>query len=257
MEVRYHGWSGVELVGEEVRIGFDLPYEAVEEWTRIDAPAALCVTHGHPDHCGLLTRLERREETDLGFDLVAPKVVAERFRHLWAGGPNRVRHSGFGDYGEVGPVTIERFYWQHLPLVPAEPGRAARFASRLLAHPVELLKIGRAALQLPLSSPMHGYVVEWPEGPTVVNYAEGLHDETTEGELEYVAETWEPDVVLAAVEPEHAVAVRRCLDRLDPREAYLYEAHRPWRETFGLPLVDLEEFARRVDDSRRYDVHAL
>ena len=58
MDIHYFGWSGVALQQGETLIGFDLFGEAVTWDVLPDAATTiLCVTHGHPEHCGSLRRL--------------------------------------------------------------------------------------------------------------------------------------------------------------------------------------------------------
>ncbi len=51
------------------------------------------------------------------------------------------------------------------------------------------------------------------------------------------------NVLLFAVEPEDVDVIPCWIEMLLPSIFMLYEAHRPWRVVFGLPYVDLEDYA--------------
>ena len=55
---------------------------------------------------------------------------------------------------------------------------------------------------------------------------------------------------LCAVEPEDVDVIPRWIEMPSPSAVILYEAHRPWREMFRLPYVDLEVYA--VELSARF-----
>jgi len=80
---------------------------------------------------------------------------------------------------------------------------------------------------------------------------EGVGDEeyerlTEEAEVAQVARMLPAETLLCAVEPEDRAAIPDWLERLRPRRVLLYEAHRPWRELFGLPYLDLGAYAREL-----------
>ncbi|MEZ4588372.1 MAG: MBL fold metallo-hydrolase [Gemmatimonadales bacterium] len=246
LEIRYFGWSGVALVGAGGTVAVD-PFGEAATWATLpEGNTVICLTHGHPEHCGTARELLSRAD---------PARLAGT--HL-VSSPQVVRHVNRGDWLEVGQVhalparrhvsvgslRIATFAWTHLPLLPPESLRAkAAYATSLLRHPIEALRIGLAGARLPMRAPYLGFHVTFADGRTVLNYAEGLHRLTDPGEVAAVAAELPADTLLLAVEPEDIEAIPRWLEILRPREVALYEAHRPWRELFELPYVDLDRYA--------------
>lgn len=83
---------------------------------------------------------------------------------------------------------------------------------------------------------------------TILNYSEGLHRLTDPAEVDVVSRTLHAATLLFAVEPADVDALPRWVNALQPSFVVLYEAHRPWREAFGLPYVNLDEFAVHLAD---------
>ncbi len=250
MEIRYFGWSGVTIQQADVLVGFDLFGDAVT-WEIADDTAAtiLCLTHGHPEHCGslrhFLTVPEARPHLATTHLVSSPDVV----RHITRGGvlpPDRAHSVSDGESTTIGSVQVMAFTWQHLPLLPPGIGPKIAYAAHLLSHPIELVRIGLGGLGLPMNAPTLGFHITFPDGSTVLNYAEGLHRLTDPHEVESVARTLPAEVLLFAVEPEDVDAIPGWLEILHPSRVYLYEAHRPWRELFRLPYLDLDVYAEEL-----------
>lgn len=117
----------------------------------------------------------------------------------------------------------------------------------LLRHPVPFVRIAASEIRLPMRAPTLGFQVRFPGGRTLLNYSEGLHRLTDPAEVEAVARRLSTDVLLFAVEPEDVEAIPRWVRVLGSPEVILYEAHRPWRELFDLPYVDLDDVARELE----------
>lgn len=245
MEVHYYGWSGVVLHHGDTVIGFDLFGENVT-WDVLPPAATtiLCVTHGHPEHCGSLRRLLSAAGARLAQTHVvsSPAVVAHVTQdvQLPAGNLHPIED---GRTIEIDGVQVSAFAWRHLPLLPSGVGPKVDYAWHLLRRPVELVRIGTAGLRLPMGAPMVGFHIRWADGTTALNYAEGLHRMTHADEVQAVAQGLPATTLLFAVEPEDAAAVPRWIETLAPSTVLLYEAHRPWRELFQLPYIDLTDYA--------------
>jgi len=254
VRVRYFGWSGVAIEHAGLTVGVDLFGDAVG-WVALDAdgPVVLCATHGHPEHCGAYRRLlsERPDPTEgPEVHFVASSRVAD---HAAPGGilpPERVHPVEAGDAVALDGLDLAVFRWEHLPLLPPGLGEKASYLARLAARPFHLARIALSGLRLPLWAPTHGFHLAFADGRTVLDYAEGLHRLTDADEVREVARRLPAEVLLFAVEPEDADAVPRWIEVLGPSSVILYEAHRPWRELFGLPYVELEDYADRL--SKRF-----
>ncbi|MEZ5077578.1 MAG: MBL fold metallo-hydrolase [Solirubrobacterales bacterium] len=249
LEIRYFGWSGVALLGAGGAVAVD-PFGEAASWAALPAGrAAICLTHGHPEHCGSARGLlaSAGPERLAGTHLVSsPQVV----RHVNRGGPlgaGQVHSLEARQRVAVGALRISTFSWAHLPLLPPESLRAkGTYAISLLRHPVAAVRIGLAGARLPMRAPYLGFHVTFADGRTVLDYAEGLHRLTDPREVAAVAAELPAETLLFAVEPEDVEAIPRWLEVLGPREVVLYEAHRPWRELFELPYVDLDRYATEL-----------
>ncbi len=248
MDVHYFGWSGVALQHGEMLIGFDLFGEAVTWDTLPDvAEIILCVTHGHPEHCGSLRQLlsDRDARLDWVHVVSSPTVIDHVTRGV------QIPTDQLHPIEKNGTVTINQthitaFEWKHMPLLPPGLDRKIDYVAHVLRHPLELARIGTSGLRLPMNAPMLGYHVALEDGPRVLNYAEGVHRLTDQREVEAIARQYPSDMLMFAVEPEDVEVIPRWIELLSPSTVILYEAHRPWREMFGLPYVDLEEYAARL-----------
>ena len=245
MEIRYFGWSGITVREGDVLVGFDLFGDAVT-WDAIGDAATiiLCLTHGHPEHAGSMRELLAAPGARLdGVHLVSsPDVVA----HVNKDGllsDARVHGIADGETITVAGVELTTFIWQHMPLLPPGIWPKVEYAFQLLSHPFDLVQIGLSGLRLPANAPTLGFHVVFADGTRVLNYAEGLHRMTNPDEVATNAARFPAETLLFAVEPDDTADIPRWVDALGPSRAYLYEAHRPWRELFGLPYVDLDDYA--------------
>ncbi|MFB6264211.1 MAG: MBL fold metallo-hydrolase [Bradymonadaceae bacterium] len=248
MRVRYHGWSGVTVENEDRVVGFDLPDRSVVPRDS-DRNFVLCVTHGHPDHCGALLDACNGETWIDEATLVSSPVVVEHFRSGRAATPGDVRSITPRDSRSVEGLELAAFEWQHMPLLPPGVSEKIQHLVSVASRPLELARIATDGLRLPIDSPTLGFHVSFDGGTTVLNYGEGLHRMTSASEVDRVARRFpDIDLLLSAVEPEDRDEVPRWIRTLSPDRAFLYEAHRPWRETFGLGTLALEEYAAEVDE---------
>jgi len=255
MEICYCGWSGVAIRHGGVLVGVDLFGEGAGwELAREASATILCLTHGHPEHCGSLRRLLASAGAGpylATTHLVASSPVAHYVTKAGTLPPERVHRVTAGARVNLPGVQVTTFRWRHFPLLPPGAGAKARYLSRLLARPLGVARIGLASLGLPLWSPMLGFHLRFADGRTLLNYAEGLHRATDPGEVAAVAGTLPAGILVFAVEPEDVQVIPRWVERLAPTAVFLYEAHRPWREQFRLPYVDLEAYAKDLTERFR------
>ncbi|MCC6803586.1 MAG: hypothetical protein IT319_11940 [Anaerolineae bacterium] len=254
MQIRYFGWSGITIDYDNPRVGFDLFGDAVSPDVLDDASAiVLCATHGHPEHCGSLRSLLRSPAAASragNIHLISsPQVIhyINRGGLLPYANAHAVNHM---EQVRINDVRITSFFWKHLPLLPPGMSPKIEYAVSLMSHPVDFVRIGLMGLSLPMNAPKLGFHLAFSDGTTVLNYAEGLHRLTDAHEVETIARELPADVLLFAVEPEDAEAIPRWVEILRPSRVYLYEAHRPWRELFGLPYINLVDYAG--DLSKRF-----
>jgi hypothetical protein len=247
MDVHYFGWSGVALQHNETLIGFDLFGESVTWDVLPDAATTiLCVTHGHPEHCGSLQRFLAAGDARLDrTHVISSRPVID---HV-ARGLNHAAHAHTLTSEAsvaIDGVRVSGFEWKHMPLLPSGVRAKTSYAVHVLRRPIEFARIGASSLRLPMNAPMLGFHIVFADGRSVLNYAEGLHRLTDPREVKAMAQRSPADVLLFAVEPEDVGVIPRWIEILSPSMVILYEAHRPWREMFDLPYVDLEEYAAKL-----------
>jgi hypothetical protein len=247
MEIQYFGWSGITISHGDTVVGFDLFGEAVT-WDLLPnaATTILCVTHGHPEHCGSLRRFLSAGDARLDrTHVVSSQPVID---HVTRGLNHAANTHPLSRDASVAidGVRVTAFTWKHMPLLP--PGMRAKmsYVTHVLSRPIEFARVASSGLRLPMNAPMLGFHVAFADGSTVLNYAEGLHRLTDPREVEATAQRLPADVLLFAVEPDDVDVIPRWIEILSPSTVMLYEAHRPWREMFNLPYVDLEEYAARL-----------
>ena len=254
MEIRYFGWSGVTIRHADTSVGFDLFGDEVT-WDAVGdaATTILCLTHGHPEHCGSLRRLLSASDAHLHLartHLVSSPAVVEYITH--GGSFAQVnRHSLRNAEGvSIASTQVTTFTWKHMPLLPPGVRPKIEYITHLLSRPIGFVRISTSSIGLPIRAPTLGFHITFADGRTILNYAEGLHRLTDPREVESVARTLPVEVLLFAVEPEDVDVVPRWLKILRPATIFLYEAHRPWRELFRLPYIDLRAYATEL--SSRY-----
>lgn len=248
MEIRYFGWSGVTVKHDDVLVGFDLFGKAVK-WDSLAGAAKtiLCVTHGHPEHFGSLRQFLAAPEAQLSTThVVASRSIIDylaRAVSLPAANAHRLEADS---HILLGDARVSAFSWAHMPLLPPRIGPKITYAAHLLSHPHAFMRIALGGLGLPMRAPMHGFHITFTNGCRVLNYAEGLHRLTDLREVERVASKLPAEVLLFAVEPDDLEAIPRWLEILNPSRVFMYEAHRPWRELFKLPYIDLDAYASQL-----------
>ncbi len=255
MQIHYFGWSGVTLRHEDTLIGFDLFGDAVT-WDTLkgNRVTVLCLTHGHPEHAGSLRALleapEARPHLANIHLISSPDVIHYINRHNVLA-PENVHPVKDSESVTIEGVKVTVFTWVHMPLLPPGLREKLEYIFQLLIHPIDLIRIGTLGLSLPMNAPQLGFHITYPDSTTVLNYSEGVHRLTNSGEVEHVAHKLPMDMLFFAVEPDDAEIIPRWVEMLAPREVYIYEAHRPWRDTFHLPFIDLNKYAIELSERFR------
>lgn len=248
MQIHYFGWSGIALRHENMLIGFDLFGDAVTwDALRENQVIVLCLTHGHPEHAGSLRAFLEAPEAYSHLSnthLISSPDVLQHVNRRGIVPPENVHAVKQGESVTIAGVKITTFTWVHMPLLPPGMRAKAEYLFQLILHPIDLIRIGLRGLSLPMNAPQLGFHVAYSDGITVLNYSEGVHRLTNPREVEQVAQSLPADMLMFAVEPDDAQAIPRWMAMLAPRTVYVYEAHRPWRDLFHLPFIDLHEYSR-------------
>ena len=250
MQIRYFGWSGITLQHGNTLIGFDLFGDAVTwDVLRQEPTVILCLTHGHPEHAGSLQAFLEAPQASPHLSNIhlisSPDVIQHINRHGILA-PGHVHPVKDGESVTIEGVKVTAFTWVHMPLLPPGLRPKVEYISQLILHPIDLVRIGTLGLRLPMNAPQLGFHIAYPDGMTVLNYSEGVHRLTNPREVERVAQNLPAELLFFAVEPDDVQAIPRWVEMLAPKVAYLYEAHRPWRDLFHLPFLDVNAYAHEL-----------
>ncbi|MBZ0303117.1 MAG: MBL fold metallo-hydrolase [Anaerolineae bacterium] len=259
MHIHYFGWSGIVLRNANTLVGFDLFGDAVT-WDALKENEMMlfCLTHGHPEHAGSLRAFLEAPEACPYLPNVhlisSPDVLQHVNRHGILAQEN-VHSVKDGESVTIAGVKVTAFTWVHMPLLPPGLRPKVEYLFQLILHPIDLIRIGTLGLRLPRNAPQLGFHIAYPDGTTILNYSEGVHRLTNPREVERIARTLPADILFFAVEPDDAAAIPRWVEMLAPREVYVYEAHRPWRDLFHLPFIDLNLYTCNL--SERFETVAF
>ncbi len=250
MQIQYFGWSGITLCHKNTLIGFDLFGDAVT-WDILKGNQTIlfCLTHGHPEHAGTLRAfLEAPEARPYlpNIHLISSRDVIKYINQHGILVPENVHMVRNSENLMIEGVKITAFSWVHMPLLPPGLREKAAYIFQLLIHPIDLIRIGTLGLRLPANAPQLGFHIAYSDGTTVLNYSEGVHRLTDSGEVEKIAKNYPADILFFAVEPDDAAVIPRWVEMLAPKEVYIYEAHRPWRDLFHLPFIALNDYASEL-----------
>lgn len=246
------GWSGFRLDFPNGRkIYIDPPAGAP---LPLDRDTTVLITHAHPEHLAGTLEHVRNPARQAHVQVAAPAAVCRflRKRSSRPGdsftactGPQQITVSGF---------EIDVFTWRHMPLLPPGLKPALHHIRRLASRPLLAWRTIAAGLRGPLPFPMLGYRIVAPEGLRVLVYGEGLHRLTDRTDTRRIGAELPADILLVAVEPEDIDVIPDLIRDIGAPTVVLYEAHRGWREAFGLPCADLEALASLLAKEGR---HAL
>lgn len=251
IRVVYQGWSGCLL---EAAAKPDLPllaFDPAPGETLPDRPMIVLITHGHPEHIqGVVSHITAERHS--GVSVLGSRSVCLYLERL-----SRNRKDEFfavreGGEHELYGWRIGVFGWKHMSLLP--PGWKAKgeYLGKLARHPLHLARIGLEGLTGPRHSPMLGFRAAADGAARLVYFGEGLHRKTSAACLRDALGDSPVEALLAAVEPEDSEVLPALIRSGLVRNFVAFEAHRIWREQFGLPQIDLAELEKRMDGVRMW-----
>lgn len=247
--LRYQGWSGLFVAPRVDPKAPELVFDPAPDEELPERELVVLLTHGHPEHIqGAIAHLARRDRAPI--TIVASAALC---RYVMKHAPERGDRFvpvAPGEEVRVSGWTLRVFAWDHLPLLPRGPLKAARYVLKLMKRPSGLAKIVLGGVSGPPHEPMLGYSVrEDAESSWLVHYGEGMHRETRPEELARVLGQGDVDALVFGVEPEDAEALPEllCGKRIENvRHLVAFEPHRPWRAGFGLSQLDGSSFVRAL-----------
>jgi hypothetical protein len=243
LALEYLGWSGLRVSGPAGELCIDPPEGAA---LPLDRTVNVLITHGHPEHISGTLRHLRNPARSAPVRGAAAGPICRYFSGQATGSDVRFDACAAGDRIAMAGFTVDVFEWRHMPLLPPGLGPALRRVKRITAHPGLAARIVLAGLRGPWPFPMLGFRLTAPGSPRILVYGEGLHRRTRTAELEQIHAALPSDFLAAAVEPEDTAVLPVLFRKIGAPAVGLYEAHRPWREAFGMPLADLDALARTL-----------
>jgi hypothetical protein len=252
VDIQYFGWSGVAVRCGDALVGFDLFGDAVT-WDALGCaePTILCLTHGHPEHVGsirrLLAALEAEERLSTVHLVSSSRLVAFANRDNVLPASN-LHVIAPGETTNVAGVNVAAFKWTHGSLLPDGAGPKREYLTRLVSHPLAAIRIGLSGLRVPTNTPTLGFHLTFANGSTFLNYSEGMHRQANAQDVQAVARQSPADTVVFAVEPEEIDVIPRWVETMSPETVLIYEAHRPWRDIFGMQTIDLVAYAASLSE---------
>ena len=235
------GWSGFHISGPGgAALYIDPPAGTT---FRADRAAHILITHGHPEHVeGTRAHLRNPARTQ-PVEVAAGAGVCRHLRRHARHPADRLRVCAPQEHFELAGFGVDVFSWHHMPLLPPGLGPKLAHLRALASRPGRALRIVLDGLVGPWPFPRLGFRIARPGGGRSLVYGEGLHRMAGAAAIATVGRRLPADVLLAAVEPEDIDALPGLIARVDVRQVALYEAHRPWREGFGMRLADLDALA--------------
>lgn len=244
----YQGWSGfiLESMSEPgaPRFVFDPSPDGELPVNEL----VIAITHGHPEHVqGARAHVRRRERAPVTV-FASASVCRHLSRQSTVAGDRFVPVES-GACVEAGGWRVRVFSWEHMTLLPPNLFLAAWYLLKLFSHPFRLARIGADSVVGPRHAPMLGFHVMPPgDEAALVYYGEGLHRHTTHEELRTAFGGAPIDALITAVEPEDTQQLPGLLGAYCIERIVAFEAHRIWREQFGMPQIDLPDLMQRLRD---------
>lgn len=248
-QLSYLGWSGFRVHSHG---GIDLYLDPPGGTTfPPEQSAHILITHGHPEHVqGTLEHI-RDPARALPVVVAAGQGVCRYLRRHSTHDSDRFQICVPGQHFELAGYGIDVFKWTHMPLLPPRLGAKLNHVRRLLSRPLLAARIILAGSVGPWPYPMLGFRLARPGHTRILLYGEGLHRRANPRTLAQQARELPSDLLLAAVEPEDVTILPELIAHLAIDKVALYQAHQPWRKSFGLPLADIDALAATLSQAGR------
>jgi hypothetical protein len=241
LHMTYLGWSGFRLSwsgGPQVVV--DPPDVAGLNRER---ETCLLLSHGHSEHVAGALKYLADTTRVAPVTIVASQTVCRYLQCRYSRRDDRFIPCRPGDVKILPDLRIDVFGWQHMPLLPSGLRPALRYLFHLVLHPNFAIKIIRDDLKVMRVGPTLGFRLVPKRGPRLLLYSEGLHMHTSKIEVKETGRLLGAEVLLFAVRAEDAHVIPELVAEIGSSVAVHYEAHRFWREGFGLPIADLGHIA--------------
>lgn len=245
LRLHYQGWSGCVI---EAPATPRTPALAIDPAPGGELPRTelvVLITHGHPEHIqGARDHVALRDRAPV--TVIGSANVCRFLKKYSTHVTDRFHEVAGGGRVEAGGWRVRVFAWKHMSLIPPDFFLALRHISKLFLHPLRFTRIALDSAFGPRHAPMLGFCVTPPDGAMpFVYYGEGLHRLTEQAELRQAFGETPIGALITAVEPEDTQQLPAMLAPHGIRRILAFEAHRIWREQFGLPQIDLPDLLQR------------
>ncbi len=239
----YQGWSGCIIDSDNITptVVFDpSPDSFLKSKSMI-----VFLTHGHPEHYqGILKYIVNTKREPVV--VVGSRTMCKYLKKRTALSEDKFLSVDPGDHLELNEIKIIVFSWKHMGLLPDGFVLKLIYLKKLIMHPFVLIKIAINGISGPAHSPMLGYKIQYGTGKSLIYYGEGLHRKVSQKEIDNILVKSSQGILLAAIEPEDSTRLPIILKQYSNYKVYSFEAHKKWRESFGMPQLDVTDFAVRM-----------
>lgn len=239
-EIKYLGWSGFHIhtpSGENIFI--DPPKGTIFPKTEL----IIFITHGHPEHIGGTLNFLRDPSTDQKLTIISSKKISSYLREKCK--KNNITFVNTHNYDQrvLSPyLSFKSFNWTHMPLLPPGILASLRHILKMIKGFRLAWKIIRKSLNGPLGSGGYlGYILDLKSGPNIIIYGEGLHRHSSLQDVINIGKISPGSTLFVAAEPEDVEILPDLIKASGACSAILYEPHRPWRDIFELPHINLNK----------------
>jgi len=246
VKIDYLGWSGFSIEQKSgPKIFIDPPKGTSFEGEKI----IILITHAHPEHLGGTLDHIRSTGCEKPTIIIASATVCAFFKKQCLN-----KHVEFITAQPLETLTavkdcqITPFEWTHMPLLPPGFNAAIRHIWQIIKGYKHTLNILKMSLKGPIGAgTMLGYTLKLAD-QNIIIYGEGLHRHCKVEDVTKIGAIAPAATILVASEPEDINELPGLIYASGAFQAILYEPHRPWRDLFGLPRINLRSLQKQVAD---------
>jgi metal-dependent hydrolase (beta-lactamase superfamily II) len=236
MEIKYFGWSSINLSSNGKELAFDPFYNNIygTDWASIndyENIEAICLSHGHNEHFIDTPKIiDKTRATVIG-----PEELTIYLQNIEKVPENLLIPVDAGDEINEAGFNIKVFEWNHRIVSP----------SRYLRGDAQVgLNFATAnALLTPKTTKFIGYIIETNEGQNIVNFSEGINPLFTKELLESLKkEVGKIDLLIGGIQLDFVNSVANIVGELKPKNCLFYNPHTMLFNALGLKTRPVKDF---------------
>jgi metal-dependent hydrolase (beta-lactamase superfamily II) len=249
MEIKYFGWSSINLLSNGKELAFDPFYNNIygTNWASIDDfenIETICLTHGHNEHFIDTPKIVDKTKATV----VGPKELTDYLKVVEKIKGNLLLPIDTGDQIELTEFNIKIFKWNHRIVSP----------SRYLRGDAQIgLNFATAnALLTPKTTKFIGYIIETKAGQNIVNFSEGLNPLFSKELLESLKkEVGKIDLLIGGIQLNFVDSVADIVGELKPKDCLFYNPHTMLFNALGLktrPVRDFIDVTKKISPKTNF-----